>query len=201
RGKPTLDSPAVVDSMKFAQYLAHEAKIMPEEVTSSLVTTLFSKGQAAMAINGPWFIGEIGRGVDYRVAPLPNISGKGPARPFLTAEGVIMSARSDHKKEAFEAMAFLTGNEAAKIMATVGRQTTARKDAYAHASIGKDPLFVAFRKQLENSAPMPNTPAMRMVWSPVTTAMNKIINGKAEPAAAMAKAQTEVTQVLHGARR
>lgn len=201
RGKPTLDSAAVVDSMKFAQYLAHESEIMPEEVTSSLVTTLFSKGQAAMVINGPWFIGEIGRGVNYGVAPLPTISGKGPARPFLTAEGVIMSAKSDHKKEAFEVMAFLTSNEAATLMAKVGRQTTARKDVYDDPAIGKDPVFVAFRAQLKNATPMPNTPAMRVVWSPVTTAMNKIVNGKADPSAAMTKAQSEVNQLLRGARR
>ncbi|MEM7678288.1 MAG: extracellular solute-binding protein, partial [Myxococcota bacterium] len=72
KGRPTLDAGSVLDSMKFAQKLAHGAGIMPEEVGSTLVTTLFNKGRAAFVINGPWFMGEIS-GVDYGVATLPMI--------------------------------------------------------------------------------------------------------------------------------
>ena len=56
--------------MKFAQKLAHQAGIMPEEIGSTLVTTLFNNGSAAFAINGPWFMGELS-GVDFGVAVLP----------------------------------------------------------------------------------------------------------------------------------
>jgi maltose-binding protein MalE len=48
---------------------------------------------------------------------------------------------------------------------------------------------------------MPNTPAMRMVWSPATTAMNKVINGTTPPADAIKAAQAEVEQHVKGARR
>jgi arabinogalactan oligomer/maltooligosaccharide transport system substrate-binding protein len=202
RGKPALDSQAAIDSMAFAQMLAYDAGIMPEEVTNTLVTSLFNNGKAGMVISGPWFMGEINKSISYKVASLPVISANAKrARPFLTAEGVIMNARSDHKKEAFTVMEFLTSVEAGKIMATVGRQTTARKAVYDDPKIGKDPLLQSFRAQLVHSVPMPNMPAMRMVWSPATTAMNKVINGRADPAAAMKKAQAEVAEHLKGARR
>ncbi|MCK6548880.1 extracellular solute-binding protein [Myxococcota bacterium] len=199
---PVLATPEVIESMKFAQMLANESGIMPQEVTSTLVTTLFNKGKAAMAINGPWFMGELDEKLDYGVALLPTISSNGKrAQPFLTAEGVIMSAKSADKKAAFEVMKYITGVEAGVIMATQGRQTAARREVYDDANVKKDALLNTFREQLQYTLPMPNTPAMRMVWSPATTAMNKIINGKIAPDAAMKDAQAEVEKLVQGARR
>lgn len=203
RGRPKLDQKPVIDSMKFAQKLAHEAGIMPEEATSMLVTTLFNKGDAAFVINGPWFMGEIEKGVNYGVTILPTIDDAGgkPAKPFLTAESIIMSAKSEDKKAAFEVMKYVTSPESAKTLAKEGRITVARKAAYDDPKIANDPKLKVFRQQLKNTRPMPNTPAMKMVWSPATTAMNKIINGKADPAAAMQEAQAEVEKLVKGARR
>jgi arabinogalactan oligomer/maltooligosaccharide transport system substrate-binding protein len=201
-GKPVLDSPQAVQALTFAQDLARKQGIMPQEVTSTLVTTLFNQGKAAMVINGPWFMGEIDPKVKFGVALLPVISPVDkPAAPFLTAEGIIMSAKAGDKKAAFEVMRHLTSVEAGKIMATVGRQTAARKEVYEDAAVAKDPLLAAFREQLKVSVPMPNTPAMRMVWSPATTAMNKAINGGGDPAAALKTAQDEVAKLVKGARR
>ncbi len=202
KGKPTLATKATIDSMKFAQRLAHKEGIMPEEIGATLVSTLFNSGKAAMVINGPWFTGEINKKVKYKVAVLPTISENGkPARPFLTAEGLIMSAKAKDKKAAFAAMKYLTSAAAAKIMAKEGRQPVARADAYNDPKIAKDPILSVFRKQLSNSVPMPNTPAMRMVWGDATTAMNKIINGKKAPEGAMKEAQKSISQLVKGARR
>lgn len=202
RGKPVLASPEAVASMKFAQRLARKENIMPEEISSVLVTTLFNNGQAAMAIDGPWFIGSIDSGVNYGVAVLPTITATGkPAMPFLTSEGLIMSARSENKKAAFEIMQYMTSPEVAKIMAKKGRQTVACKAAYDDPAVANDPVLSVFREQLKNSKPMPNSPAMRMVWSPATTAMNKVINGGVGPAEAMAEAQADVAELVKKARR
>lgn len=202
RGKPKLDDDSVIKSMEFAQRLAHTEGIMPEEVTASLVTTLFNKNQAAFVINGPWFLGEIDSKVKYGVATLPVISETGkPAMPFLSVEGVIMNAKTQHKKEAFTVMEFLTSKQAGEIMATVGRQPSARADVYDIPKVKKDPVLSVFRQQLKNSVPMPNSPAMRVVWSPATTAMNKVIHGKEDPKAVMKKTQSEVKTLVKGARR
>ena len=200
-GKPTLNAPEAIEALAFAQDLAKKQGVMPQEVTSTLVTTLFNKGQAAFVINGPWFMGEIDKGVPYKVAVLPTLkNGKKPA-PFLTAEAVIISAKTADKKAAFEVVKHLTSVESGKTMALVGRQTPARREVYDDAQVGKDEILSVFKKQLETSAPMPNTPAMRMVWSPATTAMNKAINGTTDPKAALDEAQAEVEKLVKGARR
>lgn len=203
RGKPRLASDEVVASLDFARGLAKDpAGFMPEEISATLVTSLFNQGKAGMVISGPWFMGEIDKGVDYRVATLPTISATGkPARPALTAEAVIMSAKCKHKKEAFEVMQYLTGAEAGVIMATEGRQPVARAEVYRNPKVKGDAVLGVFRKQLESALPMPNSPAMRMVWSPMTTAMNKVINGSTPPAEAAKEAQAEIKKLVKGARR
>jgi arabinogalactan oligomer/maltooligosaccharide transport system substrate-binding protein len=49
-------------------------------------------------------------------------------------------------------------------------------------------VLKAFRDQLDNAEPMPNRPEMTMVWSPATTAMNKIVKGNATVEAALKEA-------------
>jgi arabinogalactan oligomer/maltooligosaccharide transport system substrate-binding protein len=203
KGQPTLASPEVIASMSFAQELANGSGIMPKEISSTLVTALFNQGKAAMVINGPWFLGELDeKKVDFGVATLPTISKVNKkATPFLTAEGVLMSAKAADKKAAWEVMKYLGSVEAQTIMATVGRQTAARREVYDDAKVKGDVLLNAFREQLKNTVPMPNSPAMLTVWSPATTAMNKIINGKADPAEAMKTAQAEVEKYVKTARK
>lgn len=202
RGQPQLDSEASIKALQFAQDLSHNSGIMPEEVSATLVNTLFNRSQVGMVVSGPWFLAEVAPGIDYGVAPLPVISSnQQKPRPFLTAEGVIMSAKSKNKKAAFEVMKYLTSKETGLTMAVVGRQTPARAEVYDDPMIGKDPILMPFREQLPTSVPTPNTSAMRMVWTPVTTMMNKVINGKMDPKDVVSTAQTEVVKLTSGARR
>jgi maltose-binding protein MalE len=183
--------------MEFARDLAKKHGIMPEEVTSTLVTSLFNAAKAAMVISGPWLRAEIPPGVKYGVAPLPAISALGkPAVPFLTSEALLLSAKSERKKEAFEAMKFFTSEEAGFVMATAAGQTTACVKVYERPEVAKDAVLQAFREQMKTARPMPNTPAMRAVWTPITTAMSKIVNGSTPPADALKAAQAEVTSIL-----
>lgn len=80
-----------------------------------------------MVISGPWFRGEI-NDVPYEIALLPEISEVGkPAIPFMSTEGVMMSAKSKNKDAAYVAMEFLVQEKAATIMALKGKQPVALK--------------------------------------------------------------------------
>jgi len=198
-GKLALNTPQAVASLKFAQELRTRHGIVPEELSSVLVTSLFNEGKAAMAINGPWFRGELKSGLNYGVAMLPTISQiNKPARPFMGSEALLMSTRSKNKEAAFEVMTWLTDIESARIRLTVGKQTVANAAAYQGVS---DPMLQVFRAQLDQTVPMPNTPQMLMVWQPATTALNKVVNGGGDPAAALKQAQTEIEQAFKSSRR
>lgn len=113
-------------------------------------------------------------------------------RPWMTVEGVYIAAPSKHQDEAFDFVQYVTDLPAAKILALEGRQTPALMGVYDDPAVGDDPVIKVFRKQVEVALPMPNSVEMTMVWSPVTTAMNTIVQGSATPKAAMDEAEKEV---------
>ncbi len=198
-GNVTLNTPAAAASFQFAQDLRNKYGIVPQESTSVLVTSLFNEGKAAMVINGPWFRAELKEGLNYGVAPLPVVSATNqPARPFMGSEAVLMSAKSEHQEEAFTVMTYLTDVDAAVVRMNVGKQPVATAAAYASMT---DPMIKVFREQLENSVPMPNTPQMLLVWSPVTNALNAVVTGGSPPARELAKAQEEIEKNIAAARR
>jgi arabinogalactan oligomer/maltooligosaccharide transport system substrate-binding protein len=119
----------------------------------------------------------------------------------MTVEGVYIAAPSKNKDAAFEFAKYLTDVPAAKVMALQGRQTPANKNVYADAQVAADPVMKAFRAQVDTAVPMPNTPEMTMVWSPVTTAMNAITKKALAPKPALDKAQAEVTEAVSRLRK
>ena len=197
QGNPTLNSPEAVKALQFAIDLQKNLKIVPEEVTNVLVTTLFNEGKAAMVINGPWFRGEIDPKIKYGVALLPVISEVGkPAIPFLTVEGIIMSTKSKNKDAAFKVMDYLTNNATSLIFTTKGKMISANKSVYLNKKIASDPIIMGFMAQVKQSIPMPNAPEMTMVWSPATTAMNKAFIGALSPSDALTEAQNNVVAAI-----
>jgi arabinogalactan oligomer/maltooligosaccharide transport system substrate-binding protein len=156
-----------------------------------------------MVFNGPWFLGEIDAHIKYGVAVLPTIDeiGGKPMRPWITVEGVYIALPSRHKEESFAFATYITSVEAAKIMATIGRQLPANKAVYALPEIAGDPVLSAFRKQLDTAVPMPNFAEMTMMWSPASTAMNKIVKGAASPEAAMREAQQALVESVKSLRK
>jgi arabinogalactan oligomer/maltooligosaccharide transport system substrate-binding protein len=201
-GKPTMNSGANVKALDYLMMWADTKKILPAEPSTALITSLFNDGRAGIVFSGPWFLGEIGEGVDYGLAPLPTIEEAGsPMRPWMTVEGVYVSAPSQHKDAAYDFATYLTDVPAGVIMAVEGRQTPANTAVYDNPKVAADATLQAFRKQVEVAVPMPNVPEMTMVWSPATSAMNVIIKKNATPKAAMDEAQKEVIERIAALRK
>jgi arabinogalactan oligomer/maltooligosaccharide transport system substrate-binding protein len=201
--KPRLNAPENIRSLDLLLKWADNDRILPAESSTALVTSLFNEGKAAIVFSGPWFVGEIAKGVDFALAPLPTLDEAGgqPMRPWMTAEGVYIARPSLHKDEAYDFASYLTDLPAAKILAVDGRQTPANQKVYDDALVGRDPILKVFRQQVGVAIPMPNYVEMTMVWSPVSTAMNSIVQRSATPKAAMDAAQREVEQAIQRLRK
>ncbi|HET9034947.1 MAG TPA: extracellular solute-binding protein [Myxococcaceae bacterium] len=199
--RPTMNAP---ENVKALELLVKWEKggFMPAEPSSALITSLFNEGKAAMVFSGPWFLGEVASDIDYGVAPLPTIDEVGgkPMRPWMTVEGVFVSAQSQHKDTAFEFAKYATGAEAGKVMALEGRQSPAAKAVYDDSKVQADPVLSAFRKQVEVAVPMPNVAEMTMMWSPATTALNKVNAGNS-PKEAMDVAQKALQKDVDALRK
>lgn len=188
-GKLVVNSPATVASLNQMMAWVKTDGIVPPEPSEALIASLFNEGKAAMVINGPWFVGEIDKKINYGLAPLPVVDAtKKPLRPWMTIEGAYVAASSNKKDAAYELAKYLTSEEAGLVLALEGRQLHTNKAIYANPKVSADPVLKAYREQLDDAEPMPNRPEMTMVWSPATTAMNKIVKGNASVEAALKEA-------------
>jgi arabinogalactan oligomer/maltooligosaccharide transport system substrate-binding protein len=191
---PTIDSPQNVAAVKTMLKWYRQDKILPADPSSTLIASLFNEGKAAIVFSGPWFLGEVQDKVKYAIAPLPLVSeaGNKPMKPWLTVEGVYVSAGSQHKEQAYRFAEYLVSPEAAVVLALEGGQLPTNKSVYTDPRVMKNATLQGFRKQLDTAVPMPNYAEMTLMWSPVTTAMNKIVKGSATPEAALKEAQETV---------
>ena len=196
--KPVIDSPQNVAAVKTMMKWYKTDGILPADPSSTLIASLFNEGKAAIVFSGPWFLGEVQDKVKYAIAPLPTVDEAGgkPLKPWLTVEGVYVSAGSKQKEGAYKFAEYLVSTEAALVLALEGGQLPTNKAAYADPRIAKNPTLQGFRKQLDTAVPMPNYAEMTLMWSPVTTAMNKIVKGSATPEVALKEAQATVTDSI-----
>jgi arabinogalactan oligomer/maltooligosaccharide transport system substrate-binding protein len=191
-GAPTI---ATAEAARAANFVARliDRGVIPGDASGAMVASMFNQGTAAMAMAGPWFVGDIDDGVPWRVTTLPTISETGlPAAPFLGAEGVLMSSRARDKTAAFRVMDYFTGDAAAIARARRARQVVPNRGAYDDAALAGDPVLGAFRAQLEHTIPMSAEPVMRLVWTPYKTALGDIFAGRATAAERLRDTQAEV---------
>lgn len=192
---PVIDSPQNVAAVKTMLKWYKKDGILPADPSSTLIASLFNEGKAAIVFSGPWFLGEVQDKVKYAIAPLPTVDEAGgkPMRPWLTVEGVYVSAGSAHKEAAYAFAEYLVSRDAAIVLALEGGQLPTNKAVYSDPRVMKNATLQGFRKQLDTAVPMPNYAEMTLMWSPVTTAMNKIVKGSATPEVALKEAQETVT--------
>lgn len=202
-GKLAINSKEGIAAIKQMMKWYKQDGILPPEPSEALVASLFNEGKAAMVINGPWFIGEISPKVDFGLATLPLVdeAGKKPMRPWLTIEGAYVSAASKHKDQAYDFARYLASEEAGLVLALEGRQLHTNKRVYADKRVSGDRVLKAYHDQLANAEPMPNRAEMTMVWSPATTAMNKITKGSASPEAALKEASDTIQTNINALRK
>jgi arabinogalactan oligomer/maltooligosaccharide transport system substrate-binding protein len=202
-GQLVLNSPQTVASMEEMMKWYKKDGIMPAEPGEALVSSMFNEGKAAMIFNGPWALGEISKDIDYGLAKLPSLDeiGGKPMRPWLTIEGVYVSAGSKNKEQAYDFANYLASPEVGVILALEGRQLNANKAVYDNPEVANDEILKAFRAQLDDADPMPNRAEMTMVWSPATTAMNKIVKGSSSAEEAIAEAQQTIEASIKALRK
>ncbi len=195
-GELAIATPEATAAMQFARKLVADG-IAPADTQLPMVASLFNAGKAATAISGPWFIADIAPNVPWQVVTLPVISPVGkPARPFLGAESILMSAYAKDKAAAFAVMDALTSDDAALIRARRARQVVANPAVYDDPTIAQDPVLRTFRAQLDNTVPMPKLEAMRLVWTPYQNALGEVLAGRRDAGQQLLAVEREVENYL-----
>ena len=153
------------------EYHLKFTKLMPGESEYTTVNTLFLEGHAASTINGPWFVPSAREaGINLGIAPMPVVDETGlQLAPYSGVQGlhVLKVAAEDEKKhEAIKKILnYLIQPDVGIKMASASGCAPAYKECYENEKVKNDEMVMMMRKTAETAVPMPNIPAMDVMWN------------------------------------
>lgn len=179
---------------KFAAYLKKlaDAGALSASMGGDQATQAFIDGKSPYIITGPWNISKF-KSMDIAVLPVPSAGGQ-PSAPFLTVQGVYLSAHSKQALLANQFLDYLAGDAAQQKLYELGGRAPA-----STAVAGKltDPILKGFAESAATGAPMPSIPEMGSIFGQWGNTEIAIINGKvADPAAAWDQMITNIKGLL-----
>jgi arabinogalactan oligomer/maltooligosaccharide transport system substrate-binding protein len=198
-GRPTLDTPAMVEALAFLRDLKDNAGIMPRESDYQVAETLFKEGRAAMIINGPWSIaGYRSAGIDLGAAPIFRLPNGRWAQPMVASKGYSISTNVAPAKlpRVIALVDYLTSAAAQeRDIAKLGFFPSHR-EAYADSMLFDDPVLRGSRAAYELGRRMPVVPEMRVLWDVMRPNMQDVMNGAKTPAGAARDMQSQAEQQI-----
>ncbi|MBC7241231.1 MAG: extracellular solute-binding protein [Anaerolineae bacterium] len=193
-GSVGLNTPPAVAA---AEFIASLREIMPADIDLTKADALFKAGQAAITINGIWYLAELdAAGIRYGLQIMPVVSASGmPARPLVAADGLMITSQCQRPAEAARLIAYLTNAENALRLARGHSVVPANRLAVQRA--GQEGLWIVahYARQAELGQPLPATPYWPAVLPAVRDALEAIWEGQ-PPAEALQSAQTAAEQLI-----
>ncbi|MEO8909763.1 MAG: sugar ABC transporter substrate-binding protein [Gemmatimonadaceae bacterium] len=156
----------------FDFYLSFYRQGLASPVSSSQVSNLFQefeRGNIAMYISGPWYIGEFKNRLDsatqskWSTAAMPGINGPGVS--MAGGSSLSLFAGSKHKKEAWLVMEYLSRPEIEVQFYKLTGDLPPRLTAWQDTALTNNKYAKAFRDQLERVVPLPQVPE----WEEIAT--------------------------------
>jgi arabinogalactan oligomer / maltooligosaccharide transport system substrate-binding protein len=167
--------------------------LLSADIGYQLMVDLFSGGDAAFAITGPWALGDM-EGPEFEVTPIPDIDGNTP-RPFVGVQGFMVSAFAENELLAQTFLLDFMATEDAQVQLY---EAASRPPALTSAleQVADDPDIQGFADAGAEGEPMPAIPEMASVFDAWTSAYELIYEGAQEPADALSDAAEQLRSVL-----
>ncbi len=152
----------------------------------------FKKGEFAFFLDGTWSLvelqGALGDALDVTLIPA---GPAGPARPWLSADGVLFNPHSSpaQQRMALVLADHLTSAESGTTLAEVA----SRLPANVNAQID-NPLLLKFLAQATNAQPEPHNPEIAAVWGYAGDMLMKVLGGVMSPAEAVREATALINE-------
>lgn len=198
-GMPQLNTQAMTQALQFILDLKNSG-LSPRDADYETANALFKEGRVAMIINGDWSWGDYRKaGIDFGVAPLPQVSSTGlwPA-PLVATKGYSVNVNLDPKKrEAVERLLkFLLSSESqlrfTKEVSTLPSRISARENPI----VKQDPILSEANEGMKKGIPMPVAPELRAVWDALRTQYQAVLGGAVDVNKAGPLAQAEALRQI-----
>jgi arabinogalactan oligomer/maltooligosaccharide transport system permease protein len=199
-GIPTLDSPGMVNALRFVRDLRDKYKIIPAEADYNIADILFKDGKSAMIINGDWsWAGYEKAGIDFGVAPLPRITSTGLwCAPMVSPKGFSLNTNVTGEKRdlAIELIRFLMQPslqlQTARALYTMPTNLEAEQSDFVRTN----DILRNSALQIEHGRTMPVVPELRAIWDSMRPGYQAVLGGALTPEQAAKEMQTLAVQKI-----
>jgi maltose-binding protein MalE len=188
--KCILDQGGTVDALAWLK-TAKGTQGVTMDKDGAKLDALMKDGKVGMVFNGPWATGDYAKALGREnlavAAPIKVPKTGKTFAPFLGTKNLFLSAnaKGDNQKAALAFMAYMVSPAVQALFATKAGHIYVAKEAKVD-----DKIIQGFVAQSLSVTYFPNEPEMGAVWTPADDMIAKVIEGKAEPEAAV-KAATE----------
>ena len=160
----------------------------------SMLMDRFKKGEYAFFVDGPWSLDELHNAMGDRLGVTALPAGPaGPARPWLTADGIFINPHSkqEQQQRALFFAKYLTSAANGEVLAKTARRLPANRAA----QIQDDSLLQSFMQQAATAESLPSIPEMQEVWGYGGDMLLKAIHDEDD----LTKVVTETTTLINEA--
>ncbi|EOD3176507.1 extracellular solute-binding protein [Citrobacter werkmanii] len=191
-----LNKPGAVEAVTFLKKF-YADNVFPTGIIGdnglNAIDSLFTEKKAAAVINGPWaFQPYEAAGINYGVAPLPNLPDGKPMSSFLGVKGYVVSTWSKDKALAQKFIEFINQPQYVKTRYVATREIPPLTAMIDDPVIKNDEKASAVAVQAARASAMPGIPEMGEVWGPTNAALELSLTGKQDPKAALDGAEKQV---------
>jgi arabinogalactan oligomer / maltooligosaccharide transport system substrate-binding protein len=191
-----INTPGGIRGLKFIQDLVQVHKLTPAATNTDVMEGKFKNGTAAMIIDGPWAVqGFRSAGVNFGVAALPKLPNGKPSAPFVGVQGFFVNKYSKNVKESWDLIRYLSIHLPMPLY-RASQRVPVLKSTAKRRLVASNPVVKTVIAASNNGQPMPNIPAMGVVWEPMGDQLALLVQGRTTPAAAARAAQERIARAI-----
>jgi maltose/maltodextrin transport system substrate-binding protein/arabinogalactan oligomer/maltooligosaccharide transport system substrate-binding protein len=171
-----------------------DAGYLNADINADAQITLFTSGDAAMTMTGPWWLNRIREsGIPFAISDIP-AGPEGAGVPFIGGQGFMISAFSENQ---LLAQIFLSEFMATTDAMLALYNVDPRPPAYLPALEAiEDPAMAEFQQAGASGVPLPAIPEMASVWGSWGNALQFVVSGELAPEEAYTQAQTQIVELI-----
>jgi len=194
-GKAAINKPEGVEALDFLVKLVNQkgSEPKPTGFTREQIIEMFKAGQLAMYPTGPWLNTMIKRDnpkLAYSVAPFPT-NGNKPKATVGVTDSLGISAKSTHKKEAWQFVEFMYQDKYRQEFDEVEAMLPEKK-AVAGSAAFATPDLKPFVDALNDAKFVPHHPKFENIQQIITVAVQKALTGEATAKQALDEAASKI---------
>jgi len=202
---PTLNTEEMVSALQFLYDIKTATPIIPEDSDYEGAHILFTRGRAAMIINGDWSLSSYERafGDKLGVARIPQVSATGEwPHPYTSGTYLMFpvntAADQALSDAAMDFAEFVTNAENQGLLVTELNRLPTLKEALEAPPIEDDPVLKGSADQMIVGRPEPTGSELRCIWDAMRPAMQAVLAGNKPPEEAAADMQEAAEICIEG---